>query len=270
VSMVILGSQDATERFLAESTAGRHLTDVVAIEVADIPPITSHIARYPTPAVQSLSDKFKPLTDSAQRFVPFFWTEQGISYNTNMLSAEKAPKTWDDLCKPEYKGLVSYDPPKVRFLVGLHTFMGEEKLVKWLECVGKNQPIVQRGMAQRMNLMLAGDHAIQGDNYLYYGMKLREANKAPFAPVWTAEVFASPGVGVINKNTPNPYASALFMDWLVSEESQRYTRDEYRGSVTLDHPYMPADARTVFVPIVERELINRLLAHWDRYVTRAK
>ncbi len=270
VSMVILGSQDATERFLAEATAGRQLTDVVAIEVADIPPISSHIARYPTPAVQRLSDKFKPLADSAQRFVPFFWTEQGISYNTNMLSAEKAPKTWDDLCKPEYKGLVSYDPPKVRFLVGLHTFMGEEKLVKWLECVGKNQPIVQRGMAQRMNLMLAGDHAIQGDNYLYYGMKLREANKASFAPVWTAEVFASPGVGVINKNTPNPYAAALFMDWLISEESQRYTRDEYRGSVTLDHPYMPADAKTVFVPVVDRELISRLLAHWDKLVTRAK
>ena len=153
--------------------------------------------------------------------MPFFWTEQGISYNTNLLSAEKAPKTWDDLCKPEYKGFVSYDPPKVRFLVGLHTFMGEEKLVKWLECVGKNQPIVQRGMAQRMNLMLAGDHAIQDHNYFYYGIKLRETNKAPFAPVWTAEVFASPSFGVINKNMPNPYASALFMDWLVSEESQR-------------------------------------------------
>lgn len=270
VSMVILGSQDATERLLAEATAGRHLTDVVTIEVADIPAVASHVARYDTPVISALLPQFQMMADKDKRYVPFYWTEQGISYNTNLLKAEDAPKTWDDLCKPAYKGLVSYDPPKVRFLVGLYSFMGEERLVKWLECVGKNQPIIQRGMAQRMNLMLAGDHAIQGDNYLYYGMKLRESNKAPFAPVWSAEIFASPGVGIINKNTPYPHAAALFSDWLLSPESQRLTRDEYRGSLTLDHPYLPKDAKMVFVPIVEKEVITRLLGHWDRLVTRAK
>ena len=270
ISMVILGSQDATERLLAEATAGRHLTDVVTIEVADIPAVAAHVARYDTPVIKALLPQFQMLADKEKRYVPFYWTEQGISYNTNLLKPEDAPKTWDDLCKPAYKGIVSYDPPKVRFLVGLHSFMGEERLVKWLECVGKNQPIVQRGMAQRMNLMLAGDHAIQGDNYLYYGMKLRESNNAPFAPVWTAEIFASPGVGIINKNTPYPHAAALFTDWLLSAESQQLTRDEYRGSLTLDHPYLPKDAKMVFVPIVEKELITRLLGHWDRLVTRAK
>lgn len=270
VSMVILGSQDATERLLAEATAGRHLTDVVTIEVADIPAVVSHVARYDTPVVSALLPQFQMMIDKEKRYVPFYWTEQGISYNTNLLKREDAPKTWDDLCKPAYKGIVSFDPPKVRFLVGLYSFMGEERLVRWLECIGKNQPIVQRGMAQRMNLMLAGDHVIQGDNYLYYGMKLRETNNAPFAPVWSAEIFASPGVGIINKNTPNPHTAALFTDWLLSSESQQLTRDEYRGSLTLDHPYLPKDAKMVFVPIVEKDIITRLLGHWDRLVTRVK
>jgi hypothetical protein len=30
--------------------------------------------------------------------------------------------------------------------------------VRLLECIGRNDPIVQRGHTQRMELMLAGDH----------------------------------------------------------------------------------------------------------------
>jgi len=108
----------------------------------------------PGPAAQGFLDK-------ENRWLPWYWSEHGISYNTNLIPPDRAPKDWQDLCNPAYKGQVSFDPPETRFMVGLYILMGEEKFRGWLKCMGENQPIIQRGHTQRMNLMLAGDHGHQ-------------------------------------------------------------------------------------------------------------
>jgi len=171
VDMADMGSQDAAERLIAEETAGRHLTDILSLAVPDLPVIIKQdlLANYPTPASQRIPKKFQGFIDKENRWLPYYWSEHGISYNTNLIPADKAPKDWPDLCRPEYKGQISFDPPETRFMVGLYVLMGEEKFKEWAKCIGENRPITQRGHTQRMNLMLAGDHAIQGDNFLYRG-----------------------------------------------------------------------------------------------------
>ena len=74
-----------------------------------------------------------------------------------LIKPDKAPRTWFDLCKPEFKGQVSFDPAETRFLAGLYVMMGEGKVKEWLKCMGQNQPIIQQGHTQRMELMLTGD-----------------------------------------------------------------------------------------------------------------
>ena len=182
VEMADMGSQDAAERFIAEETAGRHLTDTISLAVPDMPVILNQnlVAKYPTPATQRVPKQFEGFLDKQNRWVPWYWSEHGISYNTNLIPSEKAPKSWQDLCNPAYKGQVSFDPPETRFMVGLYVMMGGEKFQAWLKCLGENQPIIQRGHTQRMNLILSGDHAIQGDNFLYVGAQ--EKKKEPKHP----------------------------------------------------------------------------------------
>jgi hypothetical protein len=50
VEMADMGSQDAAERFIAEETAGRHLTDSISLAVPDLPVILKQnlVAKYPT------------------------------------------------------------------------------------------------------------------------------------------------------------------------------------------------------------------------------
>src|SRR5262249_22721006 len=154
---------------------------------------------------------------------PYYWSDFGISYNPTLLSPSEYPKSWDDLCNPALKGQVSFDGPNIRFLVGMHAMMGEEKLKSWLQCIGKNKPVIQLGMPQRFELMLAGDHAVQGQNYLYYCPARKAQQPAtPCAIVLTAPVLGFGGGVVINKNTTRPYAAALLADWALSEESQSY------------------------------------------------
>ncbi len=273
VEMVDIGSQDAAERLIAEETAGRHLTDAITLAVPDLPVILKQnlVARYPTPATKRILKPYQGFSEPENRWTPWYWSEHGISYNTNLVSADKAPKSWEDLCNPAYKGQVSFDPPETRFLVGLYFMMGEEKLKGWLKCMGENQPIIQRGHTQRMELMLSGDHAVQGDNFLYQGAdEKRKDPETPYAIVFTAPILAYAGVIIINKNTPDPYAAALLADWQLSEESQKYTAEQFRGPLTLKHPYLPDNVKLVTYGYLSDDIVNRLHDYWSRYIGKKK
>lgn len=268
-----LGSQDAAERFIAEERTGRHLTDILSLAVPDLAVILKQnlIARYPTPANKKILKQYKGFLDADNRWTPWYWSEHGISYNSNMISAAQAPKDWFDLCKPTFKGQTSFDPAETRFLAGLYVMMGEEKTKQWLKCIGENQPIIQTGHTQRIELMLTGDHAVQGDNYLYAGIEaMRKNPKAPYVIVYTAPILAFAGAMVINKNTQNPHAAALLADWALSDEGQKLTSDVLRGPLTIKHPYLPDNIKLVPYNIVSEDITNRLHEAWNQYIGRMK
>src|SRR4029453_15397693 len=128
-----------------------------------------------------------------------------------------------DLCNPFFKGSVSFDPAEERYLAGLYAIMGEEETIKLLKCVGENDPIIQRGHTQRIELMLAGDHMVQGDNYLYHGISVQGKNRsAPYAIAGAVPVMGFAGIAVTNRNPSRPYAAALWTDWTLTQESQAY------------------------------------------------
>jgi ABC-type Fe3+ transport system substrate-binding protein len=188
-----------------------------------------------------------------------------------LVSAAQAPKEWFDLCKPAFKGQVSFDPAETRFLAGLYTMMGEEKTKQWLKCIGENQPIIQTGHTQRMELMLTGDHAVQGDNYLYAGIEAMKKNpKAPYAIVYTAPILAFAGAMVISRNTQNPHAAALMADWALSDEAQKLTSGFLRGPLAIKHPYLPDNIKLVTYNIVSDDITNRLHEAWNQYIGRQK
>ena len=147
VEMGDIGSQDAAERFIAEETAGRHLTDILTLGVPDMAVILKQnlVAKFPTPATKKILKQYQGFIEPENRWTPWYWAEHGISYNTDLIKPDKAPKTWFDLCKPEFKGQVSFDPPETRFMAGLYVMMGEGKVKEWLKCMGQNQPIIQQG-----------------------------------------------------------------------------------------------------------------------------
>ena len=165
---------------------------------------------------------------------------------------------------------MSFDPAESRFIAGLNAMMGEEKYTQFAKCIGQNKPLIQRGHEQRVALMLAGDHMAQGDNYLYAGLVMKQKNGAPYEMVLTAPVIALSGISVINRNTPHPYASALYTDWLLSEENQKYFASQYRGPVTLKHPYLPDDVKLVAFTDPPKDVMTRLVNIWRENVEAKK
>jgi iron(III) transport system substrate-binding protein len=267
-----MGSQEAAERLLQEEHAGRHLTDALSLAIPDLDELLSLdlLARYESQATGTILPRYRNFIDRAGRWTPYYWSDFGITYNTNLISPDAAPKRWEDLCKPEFRGQVSFDGPNIRFLVGIYTMLGEERMKAWLQCIGRNKPIIQFGMPQRFELMVAGDHAVQGQNFLYY-CPARKAvlPDTPCAMVLTAPVLGFAGAIVINKNTRAPHAAALLADWALSEESQSFLAKSFRGPLASKHPYLPDDAQVVTYGLTGKDIVEKVLAYWDQYVGKA-
>ena len=267
-----IGSQDAAEQLVAEETAGRHLTDVISVAIPDLTDVLKRglAARYPTPAAAAILPQYAAFKDPENRLTAWYWSEHGISYNSNLVPADQAPKGWKDLCNPFFKGSVSFDPAEARYLAGLYAILGEKGTEDLLKCIGENKPIIQRGHTQRMELMLAGDHMVQGDNYLYAGLEIKRKNaKAPYEIVFGAPIIAFGGAAVINRNAPHPYAAALFTDWALSEESQKYIAGVLRGPTAIKHPYLPDDVKLAISEDLPSEVMDRLFGYWSKYVAKA-
>src|ERR1043166_4744438 len=135
--------------------------------------------------------------------------------------------------------------------------------------MGKNKPIVQLGTLQRFELMLAGDHAVQGQNFMYY-CPARKAQQpsAPCALALSAPVLGFGGAMVINRNTPHPHAAALLADWALGQESQHYLAGEFRGPLSAKPPYLPPETKVVTYGLTGQAIVDKVLAWWDRYVTK--
>jgi ABC-type Fe3+ transport system substrate-binding protein len=267
-----IGSGDAAERLYAEETAGRHLTDVINVALPDLTALLAKnmISRYVTPATASILPPYKGFIDTdGSRWTPWYWSEHGISYNSDLVPKDKIPTKWMDLCNPFFRGSVSFDPAEDRYLSGLYAIMGEDETHGLLRCVGANDPIIQRGHTQRIELMLAGDHMVQGDNYLYHGITVQRKNpKAPYAISYSVPVMGFAGVAAINRNTARPHASALWTDWTLTEESQKYVATLLRGPIALKHPYLPDDARIVTYTDAPADVSKRLVDAWNKYVAK--
>ena len=266
-----LNSPEAVERFIAEESAGRHLSDGLSAGIPDMGVIVTEmqlVARYPTPATDRVLPQFRGLLDPENRWIPWFTGEHGISYNSRLVKVEDAPKTWMDLCDPKYKGMISFEPFENVFVSGLYAMMGEEALKRFLECIGRNDPIVQNGHTNRMTLMLAGEHAIQGDGFLFNGtMAYRKSpEKAPFKAVYEAPVLLNAEGFMISKNAPNPHAVALFSDWLLSDDSQGFMFNEFRGVLTMRHPFFPDNVQLIPFGVLDKETRERLKGYWAQYV----
>lgn len=272
--VVSIGSKDAAELFVAEETAGRHLNSLINMFVPDMGLVIEHNipATYVTPAIAAILPQYKALLDPGHRWVPWEWSEHGLTYNAAILKGDQAPTSYWDLCKPELEGLVSFDSAETRFLFGMYKMLGEEKLKEWLQCMGKNKPIVQDGHTTRLTLMLAGDHAASPDQYFYRGTKLAQDNpkKNPFKVAYEAPVIAFANGLVINRNAAEPYAAALYADWSLGPDSQEFMKKQFRGPVTIPHPYMPDNVTLVPLDVVPSALADKLFGYWNTYIGKSR
>jgi len=159
-----------------------------------------------------------------ERFVGAYNLTLPIAYNTKMVSAQEAPKSWEDLQDAKWKGRKIIIEARLVPFAMLGTEWGKGKATELVKRILGQQPLIVQGGTTVANALAGGQVSIAVGTYAYTIERLK---KQGAAVDWVA---ASPlpvlnsAVGVL-KTAPHPNAARFFAGWLGTTEAQnvRYT-----------------------------------------------
>lgn len=158
-----------------------------------------------------------PVSEPQGYFTPVRNGTLGIAYNTRYIKT--APKTWQDMLKPEYKEAFGIANPALSgtafgSVVALQQTFGW----KYFEDCSKNKARMGQGSGQVVDDTAMGDLvACIGVDYIVTD-KINKGATMGF--VYPKEVIMLPSPVAIMKGTPNLSAAKKFVDFLLSVEAQ--------------------------------------------------
>ena len=217
-------TRQVTQRVVSEANAGRHLVDVIKPSTDLLPILLEKnlIGRYDTP-LRSIY----PAHAKSSYYTNMNYAFRVFAFNPRKVNRKDAPKSWDDLLQPKWKGEILFDESSLEEVMALLTAWGREKTVNFFTKLSQQQLLIRIGRDTTTQMMMAGEAALAVTTYAYNNEGLRAQN----APVdWVAEDLIPALIYPLTmaRNAPHPYSAALFYDFLISEEGQRLIAREGR------------------------------------------
>jgi iron(III) transport system substrate-binding protein len=158
-----------------------------------------------------------------------------IAYNTNLVKAEEAPKSFADLLDPKWKGKIVKAHPGYSGTIMTATYQMQRDLGwSFFEGLAKQGIMQVQSSADPPKKLDLGERAVMADGNEYNIFELREKGR-PVEPVYATE--GSPlivGPNGIFKSSPNPNAAKLFQSFCLSREAQQLIIDV--GGLRSVHP----------------------------------
>ncbi len=207
-------------RTLTEHRTGQLDTDAVLVGTENVMTLkrSGIWTRYHSPESQNFGKEY---TDKDGYWHADSLGMSTIAYNTKLVKKEEAPKGYDDLFDPKWKGSLSIDMEPERALMGWLTAWGEQKTRAFVGGLIKNGAIVRRGHTLQAQLLCAGEFKVGVELYPD-GMLRMKQDGCPAAIVFPNPTPAhiSGAIGIYT-NTPHPHAAALFLDFMKSAEGAK-------------------------------------------------
>ncbi|MBC2851771.1 putative 2-aminoethylphosphonate ABC transporter substrate-binding protein [Cetobacterium sp. 8H] len=206
---------------------GTAATGLLALDEANL------LKEYSPKDIEKINPKFKDNTGKDPKWVGNNAWMTAISVNTiemKKLGLEE-PKSFSDLIKPEYKGLISMPSPAssgTGFLTisALVQLLGEEKAWEYMKSLDSNMGVYTHSGSKPAKTAASGEYPI-GISYGYPGIKIKN-DGAPinvYFPVegsgWDSEANA-----LINKKDIKDEAK-IFLDWAISEDAMKMYAKSY-------------------------------------------
>ena len=209
-----------TDRVSAESRAGKPQADVVLTTTSTLRLIQKDglLAKYDSPAAKAFPQTvIDPNLGPAYRS-----TVIGVVYNTGIIKPGEAPKSVEDLVKPQYKGKVVFPDPSqhtttAQWLASLHKIIGQERAEKFIHDLAASKPLLVSSLTPAGERITTGETPIGVaflKNVVFYGR-----NGVPLDYVRSGK-FMGDGQSITMANkAPHVNAGKAFIDYFLGEES---------------------------------------------------
>ena len=209
---------EVTTRVLTEFQGSQSTVDVILTEA----PLVLHNAGatepYSTVQANSLivNDPIAPVV-SLQI--------QALAYNSKKLKREDAPKNWEDVTNPRYKGIVALDDPmragplSSMLAAFKDDWKDDARWTKFIRGLKSLNVPVHKSTSVMFRLVVAGEYSIVMPA-LFHDVVHEKEIGSPIEFVSGAAPVVSPQQAAIYAKAPHPTAAKLFAEWLTSPEGQ--------------------------------------------------
>jgi len=208
------------DRAMSEYRAGKPLFDIILTN--DNPLQIMHkegiFAKYDSPSAKDFpKDAIDPNLGPRYRNVII-----GVVYNKSVIKPADAPKSLEDLVKPQYRGkLVMPDPTQhtttTQWVASLEKLMGKEKADRFIRDLAAMKPILVESLLPAAERVTTGETpiAITYVKYAFiYGQK-----GAPLDYVRLGKMMGDGHYLTLGNKAPHPNAGKAFIDYFLGQES---------------------------------------------------
>jgi iron(III) transport system substrate-binding protein len=190
------------------------------------------LTRYPSPERSGFPEHAK---DRDGYWTTLYQTGHVYAYNTRQVNPKEAPRGYDDLLQPRWKGKIMIDEEEDLWYASVLEILGKEKGIRFMRALAQQQPVFQGSKTLMMQLLCAGEVA------LAFPVNFNQANDAKRRgcpsdfSVFEPQTQRPPFVIAMAQNAPHPSAAKLFIDFLLAREPQRFMQENiFRQSARLD------------------------------------
>ena len=212
-------STKVLDRALNEHRAGKPLFDV-AITIAD-PMFLMHseglFAKYDSP---SAADFPKAMIDP--NLGPNLRNLMiGIVYNKDSVKPADAPKSFEDLVKPQFKGKVIMPDPTqhtttTQWVASLPKLLGKDRADKFVRDLAASKPILAESLLPPVERAVSGEVPI-AITLLHYTYVFRQKG-APLDYVRMPKLLGDGNYVGLGSKAPHPNAGKAFIDYFLDDE----------------------------------------------------
>ena len=202
-----------------EARAGRYAVDVVGSAPVEMWHLKERklSAPYLSPEQKALP----PGSHDAEGYWQGFEvTPLVLAFNTRQVSGGEAPRNYEELLNPKWKGKMSLGTEEYTWFNILLESMGPKKGPEYMQALARqNLQMPGSSSVMRVQLMLAGESAVvlaaRGRRVTEYKQQGAPADFRILEPYG-----AEPNFVALLQRSPHPHAALLFIDWILSEEGQ--------------------------------------------------
>ena len=167
-------------------------------------------------------------------------TVNSITYNTKLVGASEAPKTWKDLLDPKWKGKMVTAHPGYSGVIATHV-LALVHLYGWdyFKQLAQQRVMLTQSAADPAGVVASGERivAVNGGDYSAYQLKKKGNPIEMVYPKEGVPLVVSPTA--ITVFAPHPTAARLFTDFTFTREIQQVMADSeglYTGHPDVKYP----------------------------------
>jgi iron(III) transport system substrate-binding protein len=257
-------SEKVLNKIQTETRAGKFLFDVVAVNAFEAGFIKANKLALPyiPPSAKVYRRGF---VDPEGYWVDVYDNYYVLGYNTRLVTKAEAPKSWEDLLDPRWKGKFAMDPEDHPWFLALQQAWGKEKAERYGRALAGQAVQWRKGHTLIAQLLTAGEFHLG----LVYAHRIEEL-KQKGAPVdWVTTTDPIP-VEVhpilIAAKAQHVNAAKLFVEFVTSKEGQSlikgFGRIPAHPELQLGWSVSPRQLKLEGVGVIGPDRGSQLMKEW--------